>query len=117
MLCAEVCQQLTIFTFATYVEKQATVSGFGLYDAIKRAPTGGTDTRAAVEQAKKLKPDRIIVITDEQSHTLVPEPGCKGYIMNVASYQHGIGYGPWVTITGFSEQLIRFITEYEKANG
>lgn len=33
--------------------------------------------------------------------------------VNVASYKNGVGYGPWVHIDGFSEQVLRFIHEFE----
>ncbi len=35
--------------------------------------------------------DRIIVITDEQSHDRVPAPTGKGYVINVASAKNGVG--------------------------
>ena len=59
--------------------------------------------------------DRIIVITDEQSADRVPDPtnGAKGYMINVASYKNGVGYGPWTHIDGFSENVIRYIVETE----
>ena len=40
------------------------------------------------------------------------KPGA--YLINVASYQHGVGYGqPWVHLDGFSEQVIRWVQAYE----
>ncbi len=56
---------------------------------------------------------RIIVITDEQSHDRVPEPQGIGYMINVASYKNGVGYGKWTHIDGFSENVIRWIYELE----
>jgi hypothetical protein len=35
-------------------------------------------------------------------------------MINVAAYANGIGYGPWVHIDGWSEQVIRFIQETER---
>lgn len=58
--------------------------------------------------------DRLIVLTDEQSHDHVPEPHGKAYMINVASAQNGVGYGAhWTHIDGFSEQTLRFIREFE----
>ena len=58
--------------------------------------------------------DRLIVITDEQSQDHVPEPIVnKAYMINVASYKNGVGYGRWTHIDGFSEGVIRYIVEAE----
>lgn len=65
---------------------------------------------------KTVKHDRIIIITDEQSHDKVPAPVCdKAYVINVASYQNGVGYGSYIHINGFSEQVLRYIQEIEKS--
>jgi hypothetical protein len=58
--------------------------------------------------------DRIIVITDEQSHDSVGAPRGRGYIINVASARNGVGYGPWTHIDGFSEAVIDYIRELER---
>jgi len=61
-----------------------------------------------------LKPDRLIVLTDEQSHDKVSDPVFgKGYIINVANYKNGVGYGPWTHVDGFSESIVDYIIEYE----
>jgi hypothetical protein len=57
--------------------------------------------------------DRIIVITDEQSHDRIATPRGKGYVINIASARNGVGYGPWVHIDGFSEAVITYIRELE----
>lgn len=58
--------------------------------------------------------DRLIVLTDEQSHDKVPDPkAANSYMINVASAQNGVGYGKWVHIDGFSENILRYIHEYE----
>ena len=59
--------------------------------------------------------DRIIVITDEQSHDRVAAPRGKGYMINVASARNGVGYGPWIHIDGFSEAVINYIRELENS--
>ncbi len=35
-------------------------------------------------------------------------------MINVASYQNGVGYGAWRHIDGFSESVLRWIAEMEK---
>ncbi len=58
--------------------------------------------------------DRLIIITDEQSHDRVEHPGHgRCYMINVASAKHGVGYGEWTHIDGFSENVIRYIAELE----
>ena len=66
-------------------------------------------------QGQALNPDRLIVITDEQSQDPVPNPQGKVYMINVANYEHGVGYAPWVHIDGWSEQVISFIRELENS--
>lgn len=61
-----------------------------------------------------LKPDRLIVLTDEQAGDPVPDPQCKGYMINVASNKNGVGYGPWLHVDGFSEAIVDYITALEK---
>jgi len=70
----------------------------------------GTYLGKAVEELnRKEKYDRLIVITDEQAHDTVPAPNGKGYVINVASYKNGVGYGKWTHIDGWSESVIEYI--------
>lgn len=88
-----------------------------LIDAIARSqPHSGTYLGRAVQAVNSAAPgaERTIVITDEQSHDVVGAPGGRGYMINVASYQHGVGYGAWTKVDGFSESVIRFIQEVEQ---
>jgi hypothetical protein len=63
-----------------------------------------------------LRPDRLIAITDEQAADKVPDPAHgKGYMLNVASAQNGVGYGAWTHIDGFSEAVVTYIQELERA--
>jgi 60 kDa SS-A/Ro ribonucleoprotein len=63
--------------------------------------------------AVKAMPDdvRLIVISDEQSSTPVPQRK-KGYMINVASNQHGVGYGQWLHIDGWSDKVLDYILRY-----
>ena len=107
---------LRVFTFSETVVEVPPRRGMAGVDAIvKSQPHGGTYLGIAVDALnRKVQHDRLIVITDEQSHDRVPPPIAKrAYMINVASNQHGVGYGPWTHIDGFSEGVIRFIREIE----
>jgi hypothetical protein len=70
------------------------------------------------ERAEPIEMDRLIVITDEQVADKVSPPvGLRhgAYMINVASAKNGVGYGDsWTHLDGFSEQVIRWIAEFEK---
>lgn len=115
ILLREVCQEGAIISFSDTAVGVAPRRGFALADAIKRATQpGGTDTQRAILGANMNQHDRIIVITDEQSHTTIPAPIAKhAYFINVASAKNGIGYGRWTHIDGFSEAIISWLREFE----
>jgi len=105
-----------VFVFANDFAEVAPRNGMALADAIMNSMAwGGTWLGKAVSKVDALAEyDRLIVFTDEQSHDVVPNPKGKGYMINVASYKNGIGYGAWTHIDGFSEAVIDFVREYEK---
>jgi 60 kDa SS-A/Ro ribonucleoprotein len=107
--------KLRVFTFSDAVKEVAARRGMAGVDAVvKSQPHGGTELGKAVEKINALEHDRLIVITDEQSRDRVGDPVARhAYMINVASNQNGVGYGRWVHIDGFSEQVIRFIHAYE----
>ena len=89
-----------------------------LRDAIHGATRmGSTQLGAAVKKVSDLSHDRVIVITDEQSADLVSEPKGLGYMINVASNRNGVGYGKWLHVDGWSDAVVRFISEHESENG
>jgi len=113
ILAREVCDTVEIFTFSHEVVKVPPRRGFALRDAVVRSqPHGGTYLGAAVSKADQ-KDARLIVFTDEQAHDPVPAPKGRGYMINVASYEHGVGSGPWRRVDGFSEAMIRWIALQE----
>lgn len=74
----------------------------------------GTYLGKAVETVSKLPHDRIIVLTDEQSHDVVPSPKVeRAYMINLASTERAVGYGPWTRISGFSESVLTWIGQVE----
>ena len=115
MIAREMCGNVAIYTFSDELVEVPTRHGFALRDAIVDSqPQAGTELGKALEQLhKRTRYNRLIVITDEQSHDRVPGPEGKGYMINVASAQNGVGYGAWTHIDGFSEALFHYIKEFE----
>lgn len=114
MLLREVCEDVEIVVFGTNYAKVPPRRGFALRDIIQHANVGwATNLGHAALAANQLSPTRSIIITDEQSRDRVQPPVGKGYMVNVASYQNGVGYGPWTHIDGWSEAIVRYIQEIE----
>lgn len=117
MVLRETTDRCRVFTFSDRMVEIAPRKGFAMLQALNavRHPSS-TLLGSAVKKVYEVFPecDRIIVITDEQSHDRPPHPQGTGYIINVGGYQHGIAYGPWVSIDGWSEAVLEYIKEYEK---
>lgn len=113
ILAREICDEVEIFTFSNEVMKVPPRRGFALRDAIINSqPHGGTYLGKAMTEIDR-KGDRLIVFTDEQSHDQVPVPKARGTMVNVASYQHGVGHGAWTRVNGFSEAVVAWIAASE----
>jgi hypothetical protein len=113
VLAREVCEKVEIFTFSDEVKKIPPRRGFALRDAIVASqPHGGTWLGKAVKAINRAKA-RLVVFTDEQSHDAVPAPRGRGYMINVASYQNGVGHDDWQRVNGFSEAVISWIAAME----
>ena len=114
VLAREICDDVEIFTFSNAVKKVAPRRGFALRDAIVSSqPHGGTELGKAAAEVDK-KGVRLIVFTDEQSHDPVGAPKDVAYMVNVASYKHGVGHGDWRRIDGFSEKILNWIIASEE---
>lgn len=114
ILSREVCEDVYIYSFSNQIVHVPARRGFALRDAIDNSQShGGTALGASINMVcEKVKFDRLIVITDEQSQDKVSAP--KGtYIINVASYKTGIEYRKAVHINGWSESIIDYILENE----
>jgi len=110
--------EVRVFTFSNALVEVPPRRGMAGVDAVLRSqPHMGTELGAAVRGVNKIPHnDRLIVITDEQSHDPVGEPACaRAYMINTASYKNGVGYANkgWVHIDGFSENVLRFIRGIE----
>src|SRR3990167_1563939 len=128
VLAREMCESVSIASFSTYVREIPAYRGLGLAEAIKRSQQHmSTNMGDAVRWANQQRYDRLIIITDEQSQQAVGSPQGRllldgrgrevpgrGYVINVASYKNGVGYGPWVHLDGFSEKILDYVREYEK---
>lgn len=116
ILLSGLCEDIRIFTFSSGLVEVAPRVGMSLKDTIVRSQPNGTTYlgRSVCRIDQKVNYDRLVVITDEQSHDAVPDPKGRGYMLNIASYKNGVGYGPWIHIDGFSESCVDYIQEYER---
>jgi len=117
MIMAECCKNVEIYTFSEKLVYIPPRRGFALLDIIAQSqPNYGTylggAVRAVVEREKF---DRLIIITDEQSHDTLPSmDGYRSYIINVGVYDKGVSSGQCTRINGFSENVIRYIEMLEE---
>jgi hypothetical protein len=109
IMAREMMERGVIYTFADITHLVPNRRGFALVDAMGK-PYNGTMLGAAVAEINiNVEYDRLIVITDEQSHDRVPDPKGRGYMVNVGVYENGVGYGKWTHIDGWRESILRFI--------
>ena len=108
---------LRVFSFSEALVEIPPRRGMAGVDAIVRSqPNCGTNLAGAIQYINQnIKHDRLIVVTDEQATDgRVPDPvASRAYMVNVASYKHGVGYGKWKHLDGFSEGILRWIHAYE----
>jgi hypothetical protein len=115
VLLREIGEKVSVFSFSEKLAEVPARRGFALRDAIDASqPHGGTQVGCAVDELnRKHGYDRLIVITDEQAHDTMPAPRGRGYVINVASYKNGVGYGKWTHIDGWSESVVEYIRTLE----
>jgi 60 kDa SS-A/Ro ribonucleoprotein len=108
VLLREIGEKVAVYSFSDGLPARR---GFALRDAIDASQRhNSTQLGKAVEQLnKKERYDRLVVITDEQAHDTVHAPQGKGYVINVASYKNGVGYGKWTHVDGWSESVVEYI--------
>uniref|UniRef100_A0A6H1ZCA9 Putative TROVE domain containing protein n=1 Tax=viral metagenome TaxID=1070528 RepID=A0A6H1ZCA9_9ZZZZ len=119
VLLREVTHPCRIFTFSCELVEIANYRGLALIDAAIRSQEHvGTYLRAALAEVQRVAPkaNRVVVVTDEQSHDGMHTAWAPhSYLINVASYQPALdtSYG-WTRINGFSERLTDWISLHEK---
>ena len=108
---------MTIYTFSDRAKLVPSRRGMALRDALDQSqPHSGTYLGAALAEAEadcKEGYDRIVVITDEQSHDRVPAPRARATRSTWPSNRNGVGYGEWTHIDGWSEAVVDYIAELE----
>jgi len=133
ILARELCEDVVVYTTAgndrTRVhatEQVASRKGFAFADAIRQSAGqlggGGIFLVQAMDYTVKreTRADRVIVFTDEQDCDLKLNPeqanafGKHNYLVNVASFKNGVGYGKWTHIDGWSESVIEYIRALEQ---
>jgi 60 kDa SS-A/Ro ribonucleoprotein len=120
ILLREIAEKVTIYTFSDGVQLVPPRRGMALRDALDTSQAhGGTSLGKAVSHVEEQSGayDRLVVITDEQSHDHVNSPRSKGYVINVASSRNGVGYGAWTHIDGWSEAVVDYIAALESGDG
>ncbi len=106
-----------VFSFSNEVVEVPPRTGMAMIDAITSSQLNwGTYLGKAVAHVNTLPHDRLIVVTDEQSHDPVPTPTAKhAYMVNIAPYRHSVGYeGGWQRVSGWSERILQYVQELEK---
>jgi 60 kDa SS-A/Ro ribonucleoprotein len=123
VLLREIGEKVSVFSFSDSLVEVPARRGFALRDAIDKSQRhNSTQLGKAVTELneaamnQKHGYDRLIVITDEQAHDTVPAPRGKGYVINVASYKNGVGYGKWTHIDGWSESVVEYIRALESTS-
>jgi 60 kDa SS-A/Ro ribonucleoprotein len=120
ILLREKAEDFAIATFSDTCVELPARRGFALRDAIvgSQAHSGTYLKRALSQLAEKdewRKLERLIVITDEQSHDGILSAWTpRAYVVNVAPYKHGVSYGNgWTHIDGWSERIVDYIAAKE----
>jgi 60 kDa SS-A/Ro ribonucleoprotein len=129
VLLREVAEKVTVYSFSNHLVEVPARRGFALRDAIDQSQSHSAtylgkaiqELHARADANKEERYDRLIVITDEQTHDTVPAPRSwkgessrpPGYLINVASYKNGVGYGKWTHIDGWSESVVEYIRTLE----
>jgi 60 kDa SS-A/Ro ribonucleoprotein len=121
ILLREKAEEFCIATFSDACVAIPPRRGFALRDAIVKSQAhSGTYLKRALSTLQAWKEwsdaDRVIVITDEQSHDgILPSWTKQAYVINVAPYKNGISYGNgWTHIDGWSERVLDYIAAVEK---
>jgi hypothetical protein len=123
ILLREKTEKFNVATFSDSCVALAPQRGFALRDAIVGSQAhSGTYLKRALTTLQAWTDwrdvDRLIVITDEQSHHgILPAWTNRAYVINVAPYKCGISYeNGWTRIDGWSERVLDYIAAIEGEN-
>jgi hypothetical protein len=119
VLLREVCRDVKLYTFNEYLHEIPARRGFALRDYILKNFGGGTSMWNAVRSAANVRRnDVMVIITDEQTMDSGRYADANAnllVIINVASYEHGVGYEKGIVhISGWSDSIISWLREYLK---
>jgi 60 kDa SS-A/Ro ribonucleoprotein len=131
ILLRETAERVNVYAFNEKAYEVPPRRGFALRDALATTKNNWSRGGLGVAAANRDGYDRIIVITDGQWHysdtttvqgygegdpqTVAPAPLTKqAYMINVASYKNGVGYGQWMNIDGWSDSVIEYIRALEQ---
>ena len=131
ILLRETAERVNVYAFNEKAYEVPPRRGFALRDALATTKNNWSRGGLGVAAANRDGYDRIIVITDGQWHysdtttvqgygegdpqTVAPAPLTKqAYMVNVASYKNGVGYGQWMNIDGWSDSVIEYIRSLEQ---
>jgi len=124
ILLREKAEEFCIATFSDACVAIPPRRGLALRDAIVKSQAhSGTYLKRALSTLQAWSEwsdvDRVIVVTDEQSHDgILPAWTKKAYVINVAPYKSGISYGNgWTHIDGWSERVVDYIAASEGEEG
>ncbi len=108
-----------VFSFSDHLREVPRRAGNAGIEAIIRSQkNNGTELDGAVGKVSAIPHDRLIVITDEQAERRVRNPVVKhAYMINVGSSINTVNFGAWTGISGFSENVFRFIEAQENGMG
>ena len=131
ILLRETAERVNVYAFNEKAYEVPPRRGFALRDALATTKNNWSRGGLGVAAANRDGYDRIIVITDGQWHysdtttvqgygegdpqSVAPAPLTKqAYMINVASYKNGVGYGQWTNIDGWSDSVIEYIRALEQ---
>ena len=118
VLLREIGEEVAVFSFSDELVEVPARRGFALRDAIDASQRHSSTQlgKAVAGLNRQEKYDRLIVITDEQAEDTLSAPRGMGYVINVASYKNGVGYGKWTHIDGWSEAVVEYIRLLEQTS-
>lgn len=110
----EIGEGFRCFTFSNAAVEVPSHRGMGLVEAIRGSQSHqGTYLSQALKVIQKEVPtaDRLIVVTDEQSHDGLHEAWTPhSYLINVAPYKPGLDVSQgWTRINGWSDRVVEWI--------